>query len=1200
MPVGSEKYTGGAFESSKGTKGRRRRRAQVAGPYRSQSSNPKIRSEATESERRTVATTPSNPVLSPVPPAFTQGYTGGRHVDQSDFPSLSPLLSALSLLSDDNAITGTPGRDLVEDEMSNLVTAVEQNYDPERIGKAPTPEQTRALLTIATALPGPSGASTLAKALRASESAVSGATTGRALARLAQRAPAVRAAAKGAAKQAERIPAPIRKGAAAAAKVGSYPVRHPIQAPLAAQAPVAAYQGDPDEMLKALTGQSVYAGIMGQAAGALGGIPGEAVSLPAAIVPSVYLTGKAGVEAAQGDPTEAEGLLEEWEETGLLPAVARGVSTGDWSGVGDAFGDHPLYAGLEASGAVNAAGRLAGAGLRAVPGKDWASRVRDPLTLPGTKIEVQREYSRDALRQLVQRGVDKRRGSEIKPGSQRAAHYEKQAANRFTTDQETTRRLHARERMEELQEILPKKWLGGRKIDRKAAEAVPLAVERILQDPATFADDLPTYKKLLDWAAKDTDDNGRPRLNKEQLKRNRENSRIIEDAMKGGKDRVEKTVKAADAFIEMQRPILDEMVELGLMTPERAAFASAIPWARVHLGAKWGKTKDDGEETLLDRDGNAIPIEAVTAAMQRRGVEPPGFLGHRAPSAGDFYKPPFGGATLDKGSRSGESVLAGMQQGGIEGLVRQMRRSQGLVDRARSWNEAISQFGIQIGGVKTWSDARRVMEDPAHFGIPEGQELMAVPRHPFTANKDEMEGALSHQDPVAVDEGAGAYLNQQIDALNNGQLPDDTPIAFVPKKVGQQLRADADPSGQGLKAVQAATNVFKRAVLPFSPSFYIGNVFDNYTRTLMAGINPVHVGVGIVASRALPPERREQLMPGALYGSVDRLSPHRSVENVVTGSGSVARTMREAAEWTHKQGYKQAAVKFAPKAVSETSRFLMATNRLVSERLPSYGVLGKAVAKDIRKTQGSWMKAVLQHEKAIKGWAKGVDDPATRIKLQRDMEEALGNYSQMSPAARKVLSNVVPFWTWMRSAYKYVYLTMPAHRSIQTGLLTAMAAATQVEREQLGLQKGQGEGELDSWQQGGVPVGEDKVIPMAGYNSFGYAADPLEAISKSGFAQFKGVIDSLGGVDWRGEPIPQDDRLSAAILASAGGFLPGFNQLFDVDKGALEFNPSPSLPKPYDAYEAEDKILVPTGGDDSSGGGGIWRSTSSGSTGVWR
>lgn len=1212
----------------KGSKRQRTRRKEVAGPYRSQSSDPKIRSQATEREHRKVlpvAPPPPSPFALPkarisfdpqsgysvrnlaVTPEFSSALanllSGREPYDPSeparlgsvertlaegqeaadDGLSLSSILGGLGDLYEGNSITGNPGRELLEDEISNFAKAVKQNYDPERIGQPPTPEQTGALATVLAPVPlgaGARGAEAI-KALRAGEDLVSGARGARALSRAAaQKSPALRAAAERVGQAVERVPAPVRAGVRGAAKVASYPVRHPIQAPFAAQVPVAAFQGDPGEMTKALTGQGVYANVLGDIAKGLGGIPGEAVSLPAAIVPSAYMTGKAGVDALQGDTTEAERLFDEWKETGILPALAKGVTTGDWSDAGDALVDHPLYSGLEASGALNAAGRVAGAGLRSIPGTDIAGLEREPLVIPGTKIQVERGYSRDALRQAAQRLYDRRRGNEITPGSQRAAHYEKQAANRFSTDQETTRRQHAREQIEALQEILPKKWLGGRKLDRKSAEAVPLAVERLIQDPSTFAEDLGTYKKLVDWAAKEVDDHGHPRLNKEQLKRNRENAEVIDDALKSGNP--EAIVKAADRFIELQKPILDEMVELGLMTPERAAMASAIPFARVHMGAGWGKPKDGGEEMLLDRQGNPLPHAQIAAEMKRRGIEPPGFLSHRAPSAGDYYRPPFGGAVLEKGSRSGASVLAGMQQGGIEGLVRQLRRAQGLVDRAKSWNQAITQFGMTVPGVKTWADAKRILEDPSHYITPEGQELVAVPRHPFFAKKEEIEGALAHQDPIAVEEGAGAHLNAQIDRLHEGGLPDDTPIAFMPRKVGEQLRRDSESSPPELKAMQAATNLFKRAVLPFSPSFYIGNVFDNYMRTLVAGVNPYHAVIGYKALNALAPERREQIMSGALFSSVDRLAPHRSVENVVTGSGSLARTMREAAEWTHKHGVKQAAVKAVPRAVADLSKYLMAVNRLVSERLPSYGVLGKAVAQDLRKTQGSWFKALAAQEKALKEWAEGIDNPATRTHLQKRMEETLGNYSQMSPGARKVLSNVVPFWTWMRAAYKFVYLTMPAHRSVQTGLLTATAAATQVEREQLGLEKG-AEGELDAWQQGGIPTGDGQVIPMAGYNSFGFAADPLEAVSRAGFAQFKNIIDAAGGVDWRGEPIPSEDRVAAAALAAAGGFLPGFNQLFRTDQGSLSFEPHLSIPKPYDAQKAEDKILVPTGGDSSGG-----------------
>ena len=983
------------------------------------------------------------------------------------------------------------------------------------------------------------------------------------------------------------IPQSVKTAAKVAARGASYPVRHPITSPLAIEAPGALIHKDPGALVKALEGKGVYGDIAGGLAGAASHISpvlGEGVSLPAAVLPSAYLTGKAGVEAAKGDSSELNNLIAEWKRTGILPALAEG----DVGRAAHNLGEHPLYGLLEGSGAVNAAGRVAGAGARAIPGADLASLERKPLPVEGTGINVQREYSRDLFRQMGQRAYDRSpMGLRVRPDTFRGRHYQKEAANRFGSGQEAIRREHARQDIQALKGILPKKGLVKR-LDRKSAEVVNLAVERIIQKPESFFNDLSDYKDMLEAAAKETLDNGKPRLNKRELAANRELVKQIEAGIKRGNP--EHVVHAANAFIDLQQPILEELVDLKLLTPDQAEKASAIPFARVHMGA--GHHEEHG---VVDLNGEPLSLEAIKAEMERRGVEAPGFLSHRAPANSDFYRPSFGGATLDKGSRTGQAVASGTQMGGIEGMVRQLRRSRGLVDRARGWNEAINRFGIEVKGVDTMAEAKRVMEDPARYGLDPGINPVPVPRHPFGAKKREMEGALEHQSPALADDAASAVIANGLDQGLKGTLPDDAKIIFFPEKVAKELRADATPSGEGLKAAQAATTAFKRAVLPFSPSFYVGNTFDNLIRTTLAGINPAHFAVGAKVAHQMDQEQRAQVLAGAHFSSVDALAPHRSVEAVVTGYDPLSKSVRQFAEWSRKHGWKQAAVKAAPKVLSKASHYLLAANALLTETLPQYGVLGKVALKEMRKTQGSWTKAITHLDEASQDFAKGLHDPDKVIRLQKDLEAVYGNYTRMSPGARKVLSTITPFWTWMRAAYTYVFWNMPAHHSVATGLLAATANATRAEREQWGLNR-EGDKPVPTYYQG-IPLPDGGVIPLANYNSFDFASDPLDALARLPFPQIRNVAEALAGRDWKGEEIKggDGDRLAAATWAAAGAFVPFVNTLTEEEEGHKVFAPHLSLPHKVSAEkvaksrEEWEQISVPvegsSGGSSSSAGG---------------
>ena len=163
--------------------------------------------------------------------------------------------------------------------------------------------------------------------------------------------------------------------------------------------------------------------------------------------------------------------------------------------------------------------------------------------------------------------------------------------------------------MRALKKTLPKKW--GR-IDRKSSEVVNLAVERILRHPETFNEDLPKYQAMLETAAKQLRPDGTPLLDRSQMAANKTLRKQINAALKGANP--EDVVKSANAFIELQAPILEEMVDLKLLTPEQAARASATRFARVHMGA------GHGQPTGTDRRGRRERCDDLLAQHQANPI----------------------------------------------------------------------------------------------------------------------------------------------------------------------------------------------------------------------------------------------------------------------------------------------------------------------------------------------------------------------------------------------------------------------------------------------------------------------------------------------------------------------------------------------------------------------------------------------------
>jgi hypothetical protein len=364
----------------------------------------------------------------------------------------------------------------------------------------------------------------------------------------------------------------------------------------------------------------------------------------------------------------------------------------------------------------------------------------------------------------------------------------------------------------------------------------------------------------------------------------------------------------------------------------------------------------------------------------------------------------------------------------------------------------------------------------------------------------------------------------------------------------------------------------------------------------LAGINPAHFLIGAHVAKHMSPELRAELLTGAHLSSVDALSAHRSVDSIVRGYDPLSKSVRAAAEWSRQHGAKQAIAKFLPQTLRRSSNVLLATNALLTEALPQYGALGKLALADFRETQGSWVKALAHQKQLAEEFAKGAANPKTMVRYQKAIEETYGNYTHMSPAARKVLSTVAPFWTWMRSAYKFVYLTLPAHHPIQTALLTAAARGTEEERKELGFDKF-AERPLPDWLQGGIPTPGGGEIPLSNYNSFGFAGSPIEGAAKALGPQVSGLKNAAEGRNWLGEEIPgsEQGRIPSLLWGIGTSFVPGANLFLHEKSGKKSFGPPPwsqifppASPKDagYIQYQREPKktITVPDTSAESTGG----------------
>ncbi len=403
----------------------------------------------------------------------------------------------------------------------------------------------------------------------------------------------------------------VGKGAGRAA---TFPIRRPVKAAkytALAQAPVAIGSGDPVESFKGLTEGT---GVVPDALRAIGStvagplpevgenIVKDAFELPAQAIPAVYQPIAGLVEAAGGNSDRLEHLWNEYKASGLLPALAEG----DLDKALNNIKEHPLFTGLEASGAVAGIGRGAGAIARNAPSEALnriGSRQRAPLQL-GTHREKPREYSPDLIRKGGQVLADRRRAR--REGGQKATPTERNRALRERLDrvvgqEEGARRGHRGKEAEgALRSVKPKKLpfrARGQKLSRPEKRGLALGVAGILKGPKTWKQDIATYRAtisrergaLQERLANETVPVERAKL-KDKLKANEEMAGIL-DRLEGADPARYFAAARANAH-ELLRQDKAKAEVFG--NAKQLDQARLIPAARVHLGAKYGKPNRRG------------------------------------------------------------------------------------------------------------------------------------------------------------------------------------------------------------------------------------------------------------------------------------------------------------------------------------------------------------------------------------------------------------------------------------------------------------------------------------------------------------------------------------------------------------------------------------------------------------------------------
>jgi hypothetical protein len=1171
---------------------RHRRGREVDGPYRSQSSNPEIRAQASPHEHRRLnpfdrasVSVPSAlqvPDLAHLPPAPAP-------VDFSRF-----FKNAIPTRLEDPYTAFDMARFHAVQPPAILRREWRRDYGPGIYAQV----QHAALAKIASeeALEEPAdltnlivGAATLGGGLWA-RGALSGADAA---------AGAVEgASAGGRASTALRL----------AGRALSFPVRHPVitgGSPLAAQAPLAAFHGNPGELKKALEGTGVLAAALGGAGkGVEKAVPGvaghaiaDALSLPAQVLPSTYLTTKAAAKAIGGDPEELNALRQQFQQTSAFPALL----SGHLGEAAERAQEHPLYTALEALALKAGVGLGAGAIARRLRIPGTGHELRPDLVAYGDVAKQQGPYSNDLITRFFQRRSDAARprgaDGEVLLRPREVSRHLRSALDREVFAGEQVRRGNQRQVAHELNAAKP--------ADQTQADVVSHAIQGIARNPDRAVFDLQSYRDEL--VAQ------QPNLTASELTANRRQIEAIDAAL--ANPNPDAIYSAVRTFVDQQRPITEGLVERGLLDPQQARKAIAIPYARVHMDAGYGLSRADLAEEARIREamkqsglspqergqllgslsrvrakmqtlssaGDPLTLDAIEQHMRDSGIEPAGlgFVTQRAaPASGpaSFFQPPNERAQLPRQRRTGEATARGTFDPSWDAVVQQAIHGRTILDRVHNFEHLVDRFGLRSPDGRAFKDsaeAKRAAEHPEDFNmqlpdVPGGWRPFRL--SPWLAKKAEAEAAsgLGHNNALEADHPT-MVENFSADAIKNALEPGDGPVVLMPKVVTDRMRQHFQEIYPVEKSVQAITGAFKGAVLPTSPKWAAGNALDNYVvRSFGTGITPRDMLTGRRFARLfekeLTPEQRaralESIVPGGLYGSYARIQPYRALEQF---AGTKIEPLARAAH----------AVLTSPgvRTVAELYRRYRDTvfelDSKYVEQLPQYGQLSKQARHELGMTRRQFRNAINAEAPVVMDLIRGFRNPEHVDHFAKSVENVFGNWGKNGPEARRFLTTWAPFWMWGRAAIKFAFVTLPRDHPLLTGLIAASEQMTREEREKLGFDFA-GKEPLPGFLQGGIPSGGGGVTALGSLTTFGTFSDLPQFLASVPAPQFSSAILAGLGIDWKGDrlvdgkgrPASDTERIKAAVLGTADAFIPFLNVGRAIStRGAAGLSPFRSYPK---------------------------------------
>lgn len=364
----------------------------------------------------------------------------------------------------------------------------------------------------------------------------------------------------------------------------------------------------------------------------LKGVEANALQFPEQAAATGVAVGKAGVEAARGNPKPAETLAK-----GLTDGFVGNLVKGNPKKAIKYAEDNPLFAALEVAGVHSAVGRGLGAAARGGPSKTLrkaATTKRAPVRIvldvnagpAKRKIPLSgqikhRHYSKNVLTKVVQVVADKRRGehgSQLEARklhtspSRDPAHQQRQGINDVADTSEGVRRLGRAESRKRMKKIKPQPKHVKRSTKKALADVVDLAAQFRIR-PSTEAKPRQAHEDLVKLHTRLLEQ--QPTLKGADLKANRQQvdqiKAVLDDP--AAVENLAHVFDSAAKFAPTAREVSKARVVRGIDTAKQSARRIVLPYAIEHMGAREGKSP-----VYVAAKAEAKSAEAAVGRMQRK------------------------------------------------------------------------------------------------------------------------------------------------------------------------------------------------------------------------------------------------------------------------------------------------------------------------------------------------------------------------------------------------------------------------------------------------------------------------------------------------------------------------------------------------------------------------------------------------------